>query len=330
MTMDVVKTESSFESAGRYTLREPAARIAVKTWSPVGVGADCAPRGILQINHGMQEYVDRYDSFARAAAAQGWLVVGMDFIGHGDSAAGISELGFTGVRVPGGRNPFIEDMHSLRSLTQAQWPGVPYVMFGHSMGSFVLRAYLGLHGAGLAAAVISGTGTMPAGMVVAAKILLGLMQVNHLPDYRSRLFSNLSIGAYNKPFSKNGGPRTEVDWLSRDTEQVDRYVADPRCGGVFTLAADRELMDSIGRANAVRSFAHTPHDLPILLLSGEQDPVGANGKGVRAVAQAYSRAGVRDLSLKLYAGARHEMLNELNRAEVVADILAWLDQRVAA
>ena len=318
----VIKTESTFPSAGRYAPDMPPADIAVKTW------ADAAnpPQAILQLNHGMAEYIDRYDAFARAVAERGWLVVGMDFIGHGDSAPTPAELGYTGVALPDHRNVFIEDMHTLRQRTQTEYPGVPYVMFAHSMGSFVLRAYLGLHGAGLAGAVISGTGTMAPAMVGVAKALLAGIGLVHKPDYRSPFFAAMSVGAYNKPFAKTGA-RTTCDWLSRDTEQVDKYVADPRCGFLFSLAADRLLIDALDRAGSASTFSGTPKDLPLLMISGGSDPVGGMGVGVTQVADAYCKAGV-NATLRLYADARHELLNELNRAEVTADLIDWLDARV--
>jgi len=325
----ISKTTSVFPSAGRYDAGGPAASIAVKTWTPDGVTPDNPPRSILQINHGMCEYVDRYDAFARAAAGRGLLVVGMDFIGHGDSVTDASQLGFTGPALPGGGNVFVDDMHTLRQRTQAAWPGVPYVMLGHSMGSFVLRAYLAQHGDGLAGAVISGTALMAAPMVGVAKALLGVLGVFHKPEYRSPFFEGMSVGPYNKPFTPKGGvARTPFEWLSRDTAQVDKYAADPRCGFVFSLAADRLMIDVLARANAASAYQSTPKSLPLLLVSGTADPVGGMSKGVTTVAEAYRRAGVGDVTLKLYEDGRHEMLNELNRDEATEDILNWVDGQI--
>ena len=318
---DVTKTNSTFDSAARYAADLPPAAIAVKTW----VGTD-PPKAILQLNHGMAEYIDRYDAFARAVAARGWLVVGMDFIGHGDSATDDDQLGFTGVALPDGRNVLLEDMHALRQRTQAEHPGLPYFMFAHSMGSFVLRAYLALHGSGLAGVVLSGTGTMASPMIAAAKAILACLGVAHKPDYRSPFFHAMSIGPYNKPFEK-AGARTDCDWLSRDEDQVDLYVADPRCGGLFTLAANRLLIDAAARAGEASTFAGTPTSLPLLMISGDRDPVGGMGKGVTQVAETYRRAGDA-VTLRLFADARHELLNELNREEVIAEVIAWLDDLV--
>jgi len=276
----------------------------------------------------MAEYIDRYDAFARAVAARGWLVVGMDFLGHGDSVTDASQLGYTGVALPDGRNLLIEDMHGLRQQTQAQYPGIPYFMFAHSMGSFVLRSYLGEHGEDLAGAVISGTGTMAPAMVAVAKGLLGVMGLFHKPDYRSQFFEAMSIGPYNKPFAKGGGARTSCDWLSRDIVQVDKYVADPRCGFTFSLAADRLLIDAAARANTTATYEATPRGLPLLMVSGGNDPVGGMGKGVRQVEDAYIKAGMQDITLDLYSDDRHELLNELDRDAVTADIIEWLEDHI--
>jgi len=320
----VTKTNSSFESAACYSADSGPAVIAVKTWALDDVASgNQPPKAILQMNHGMAEYIDRYDAFAREVAALGWLVVGMDFIGHGDSAPLPEQLGYTGLALPDDRNVFLEDMHTLRKLTQAAYPGVPYFMFGHSMGSFLLRAYLGHNGVGVTGAIISGTGVMAQQMVVMAKGLLGFLGLTHKPNYRSPFFTAMSIGAYNKPFEK-AGARTPCDWLSRDNEQVDKYIADPRCGFMFTLAADKLLMDAIELANHPITYSKTPRDLGLLLISGGDDPVGNAGIGVTQVMNGYHSL-MKDVTMKLYPHGRHEMLNEINRDEVTADIIAWLE-----
>ncbi|MDR1775393.1 MAG: lysophospholipase [Actinomycetes bacterium] len=326
----VNKTLSGFPSAARYEGDIDYATISVKTWQPASTFSDgTPPRAILQLNHGMVEYIDRYEAFARAATNSGFLVVGMDFIGHGDSAPDALQLGHTGRLLADGGNVLLRDMDTLRHRTQQTWPDVPYFMFGHSMGSFVLRAYLAQHGAGLGGAIICGTGTVPAGQVGAAKVVLGLLGLFHKPDYHSPFFKKLTLGSYNGAFEKAaGGARTEFDWLSRDDAQVDAYIADPRCGGTFSLAANRVLIDVFQRANAPSAYSTTPTDLPLLIISGARDPVGGNGAGVRAVADAYRAAGVTDVTCELYPEARHEILNETNRLDVMADILNWMNARI--
>jgi alpha-beta hydrolase superfamily lysophospholipase len=198
------------------------------------------------------------------------------------------------------------------------------------MGSFVLRSYLSQHGAGLTAAVACGTAYMAPAMVDTGKAVLGLMGLFRKPDFRSDFFANISTGPYNKPFQKGAGPFTGSEWLSRANDDVSTYVEDPRCGFIFTLSADRLMMDALGRANSPRGFAAVPHNLPLLLISGGDDPVGGQGKGVARVAHNYRSAGMTDVTLKLYPGARHELLNETNADEVVADVIAWITTKLAA
>jgi alpha-beta hydrolase superfamily lysophospholipase len=311
----VSTTTFTYASTGAYQPGQPA-EITVQVWEPEG-----RPKAVLQLAHGMVEFIGRYDAFAQAAAARGWAVVGADFIGHGDSAPE-GMIGHTGLALPNQRNVFLEDFHTLRSLAEDRFPGVPISLFGHSMGSFVVRAYLAEHGLGVAAAVICGTGSVPAATLSFARGVLALLSLQYKPDHRSEWFKRLTLGANNKPFEK-AGARTEFDWLSRDEAEVDKYIADPRCGATFTLAANKVLIDAFARAE--RAYAATPKALPLLLVSGEEDPVGGNGAGVTAVATRYEEAGVTDVTVRLYEGARHELLNETNRAEVATDVLDWLD-----
>jgi alpha-beta hydrolase superfamily lysophospholipase len=314
----MTKTTQSLPSAARYEAgdAQPAA-LAVKLWAPDG-----EPKAVLQLHHGMVEYIDRYDAFATSAADRGYLVAGLDFIGHGDSATP-AQLGHTGVPPADGSNVFVADAAAFRDHLDALYPGLPHFIFGHSMGSFVVRAYLAQRGAGLAGAVIMGTGTVPAATVKSAAGLLGLFGRFYPPDHHSPFFAKLVLGANNKPFAKGG--RTPFDWLSRDPAEVDKYIADPRCGGTFTLAANRQLLQAFSLASDPAAYDATPKDLPLLVVSGQADPVGGMGAGVRQVVQAYRAAGVKDVTCLLYPEARHEILNETNKAAVAGDLLDWLD-----
>jgi alpha-beta hydrolase superfamily lysophospholipase len=316
------KTISSFPSAGAYTAGGAPAEISVKTWAPPG-----EPRAVLQLNHGMAEYIDRYERFALAAAGRGYLVVGMDFIGHGDTAPEAGEISHMGISLPGGRNVLVEDMHTLRTTTAAAHPGLPYFLFGHSMGSFALRAYLGQHGDGLAGAIVCGTGHLPPATLRFAQGFLRFLGLVHKPDYRSEFFAQLTLGAHNKPFEKPGPARTKFDWLTRDEAEVDAYVADPRCHVTFSLSANRYLIDAYRRASDPATFAATPAGLPLLLISGSADPVGLMGRSPLKVKELYEASGHSDVTLNLYDGARHELLNEVNRDDVTRDVLEWLEAK---
>jgi len=326
MAPEIQLTHSEFPSAGSYQKGGEPARIHVLSWADAAITTAHPPRGVIQLNHGMCEYVARYDPLARALAACGWLVVGMDFIGHGDSAPEPGQLGYTGWPLPDGLNVFVEDLATLRRRIQQRWPDLPLVLFGHSMGSFVLRAYLADHGAGLAGAIICGTGTLPRPLLRGGLGALTALERSHGPEHRSAWFDRLTVGAYNKPFARRGA-RTDFDWLSRDPAAVDAYVSDPRCGFLFTLAANRQLLDAFSRAEAPEAYQTTPRDLPLLVISGADDPVGGQGQGVRRVAARYRATGLSQLRLKLYPGARHEILHEINRAEVIRDLVAWVNAR---
>ncbi|MDR1806830.1 MAG: alpha/beta hydrolase [Propionibacteriaceae bacterium] len=321
MSDDVTTSESFFPSAGRFR-RDVPAQIAVTTWAPPG-----PPKAVLQLNHGMAEHIDRYDALARLAAGRGYLVVGMDFIGHGDSVEDPAQLGHAGLPMPSGRNVFLEDMGELRRRTQAQYPDLPYFMFGHSMGSFVLRAYLEDHGENLAGAIICGSGAISRALLAGGQCLLWAVSLVRPPDYRSKLFFQMSLGQYNKPFAQNA--RTEFDWLSRDPAEVDLYLNDPRCAFLFSLTANAALLDASWRAGSPAAFTGPPLQLPLLIVSGACDPVGGMGAGVTGVARQYERAG-KDVTLKLYDDVRHEIINDYNRDAVMADLLDWLDGRVTA
>ncbi len=304
-----------------FTSADGRTRISAGRWAPEG-----EPRFILQIAHGMVEFIDRYNDFAEFLAGHGVLVVGHDHLGHGDSVTSKDEWGYMGDRNPSGI--LVEDMHALRVLTQKQHPGLPYFMLGHSMGSYLLRKYLALHGAGLAGAVVMGTGDVPGALAGFGAGLCSLIGKTRGWHTRSPLLAKLAMGggAYRK-FDATG-KEPERSWLTRDTEIVRRYYAEPRCTFTFTASGYRGLMEAVGFAGKPANIARIPHGLPVLLISGEQDPVGDLGEGVKRVDAKMRAAGLTDVTLKLWPDCRHEVLNELNRAEVYAFILDWLESRL--
>lgn len=275
------------------------------------------PCAAVQITHGMAEHVERYDAFARYLAAQGVLVYGQDHAGHGKSTPDAAR-GFFGVE--NGWDALLQDMRTLLDLTRRDYPAIPYVLFGHSMGSFLARAYAGRDGGDFEAFIFCGTaGRNP--MLGLAKWLARREIRRHGPDQPSELLNRLSFGAYNKAV---GGSRTAFDWLSRDAAVVDRYVADEGCGFVFTAAGMRDLFDGLSEISSAQWAARVP-DKPILLISGACDPVGGRGgKGVKQVAGWLRQTG-HTVECKLYPEARHEVLNELNREEVYGDIALFLE-----
>ena len=278
--------------------------------------------GIVQLVHGIAEYIARYDAFARFLCENGYIVVGNDHIGHGQSIADDTEKGYVGE--DRGWETMVEDMRALHDRTCARFPGKPYFLFGHSMGSFLTRTYLIRYRSGLDGAILSGTGHMGAALVKGGQLLGSLECRRKGAAYRSDLLNNVAFGKYN-----DGLPcRTPFDWLSRDDALVDAYVADPLCGFVPSAGLFREMMDGIAFITAKKNITRMNHELPVFFISGDRDPVGEKGAGVIRAYTAFLNAGMSDVTMKLYQGARHEILNEINREEVYRDVLAWLNSKV--
>lgn len=279
---------------------------------------------ILQIVHGMIEYVERYDEFASYMAERGYLVVGHDHLGHGESVASTEDWGY--IAEKNGDQLMVDDMHKLRVMTQKENSGIPYFILGHSMGSYLLRKYLTQHGEGLSGALIVGTGSVPDIVTKAGLMVTGLIARLKGWRFRSKLVEKLSFsGAYQK-FSMDGTD-LKNNWLTKDLEIAAKYYKEPRCTFRFTLNGYDMLMRVIRYDNQPENTARIPKDLPLILLSGADDPVGNMSKGVLLVKRQLEEAGIRDISCKLYEDDRHEILNETDRDAVYRDILKWCESR---
>lgn len=277
-------------------------------WLPEG-----EPRGVVQLVHGICEYILRYDPFARYLTDHGFAVAGHDHLGHGLTAKGPEEYGFF-TRW----DQLVEDVYTLRRSMGERFPGLPYFLLGHSMGSFVSRTYLIDHPGTLTGCILSGTGQESPAAVAAGRLLTGIGD----PHQVNKLFYSLSIGAYNKKFKPT---RTSADWICRDPKVVDAYLADPLCNFQTTAGMNHAMMGGLRYVADKANLAKMDKDTPVYFFAGDADPVGAMGKGVRKVAGWFREAGVRDVTVKLYPGGRHEMLNETNKEEVFADTLSWLE-----
>lgn len=291
------------------------------------VAPSVQPKAILQIAHGMQEHISRYEDFARFLAEEhGFLVVGNDHLGHGYTAASEADLGYFG---PNPSNLVVSDMQRLRMTMQRDYPDLPYFMLGHSMGSFMLRKYLTLHGKGLAGAIIMGTGFTPEGTTKAGLMVIGLLERLRGERHQSTFVANLAFGDDYKPYDMTGND-PERSWLSHNVENVKAYYADPLCAFPFTLNGYRGLMEAVQFSCKQENIDAMPKDVPLLVVSGELDPVGGAGKGVRQVYELLQKAGIRDLTLKLYPDMLHEILNEPDRQLVYTDLATWLEERLPA
>lgn len=277
-----------------------------------------AAKAVLQISHGMCEYISRYTEFAEYMAAQGYVVCGNDHIGHGKTSD--SEQGVDGYFASqDGWQCVLHDLHRMNSLATSNFPGLPVILLGHSMGSFFARLYAVTYPETINALILSGTGgPNPLGNIgiQLTKIISKLKG----DQYRSRLVHNMAFGNYLKKIDK---PRTQYDWISRDEEMVNIYRQDKKCTFMFTVSAFGDLMRVLNAVNTAMWAQKLDIDMPIFIFSGDMDPVGDYSKGVIKVNQLIKDAGVKDVTLKLYEGGRHEMLNETNRQEVYKDVLEW-------
>lgn len=281
-----------------------------------------APRAVVQLVHGISEYILRYDPFARFLAEHGFAVVGHDHLGHGKTA-GPGEYGFLSEQK--GWDFLAEDVRALRLAAGDRFAHLPYFLLGHSMGSFVARTYLIRWPGTVDGCILSGTGQESPLLVSLGKLLCTLIGGLRGPRAVSRLVTALSLGAYNKQFKPN---RTPSDWICRDKAVVDAYVADPLCSFFPTVGMNRDMMGGLQLIAKPENLKRMDPDTPVYFFSGDRDPVGQNGAGVKKVAGFFRDAGVKDVTLKLYPGGRHEMLNEVNKEEVYADTLAWLEGRL--
>lgn len=283
-------------------------------WTPEG-----EVRGIVQIIHGIAEFVERYDDFANYLNEKGILVVAEDHMGHGASM----ESGTKGY-FAGGWSAAVDDSYRLLRDTMEEFPEVPYVLFGHSMGSFMARSILIRYPeSGIRAAVICGTGWMPQAVVeggcAAAKLVCKFIGEKTPSDK----LQNMVFGSYNK---KVEHPRTSYDWLSRDKNQVDAYINHPKCGFTVSCGLLRDMMGGIAMIQKQENLDNMQKDLPILFIAGGDDPVGNYGSGVKQAGAAFEKTGMTDVKVKLFPLARHEILNEINRYEVYDFVSEWIDK----
>lgn len=279
------------------------------------------PRAALQLSHGMCEYIRRYRPFAEFLCDNGIALVGNDHIGHGASVTGEDMLGYFGES--GGFMYMAKDLHRMKLIMEEKLPGIPHFLLGHSMGSFIARIYLSRYEDRWNGAVIMGT----AGGVTGSAPLRRLLEIlcrSKDSRFRPEISRKLAFGLFN---IRCRNRRTPNDWLSRVDSNVDRFNADPLCNFTFTVAGFRDLLNALMCANSYCVIENTPTDLPMLFMSGSMDPVGEYGNGVRAACMKYLEHGCR-VNIHIYPGARHELLFELNRDEVMEDILNFMDENM--
>ncbi|MBQ6478852.1 MAG: alpha/beta fold hydrolase [Erysipelotrichaceae bacterium] len=305
------KTEFSFRSSGNY------ADIRAVKYIP-----DKEICAVLQIAHGMDEFIDRYDGFAEYLCAKGFLVIGNDHLGHGASINSRNDWGYFGEN---GNRVLIDDMYKVTKLIKEEYPDLPYFLLGHSMGSFYARQYIAEHGDELHGTIVMGTGFEPEYKLKAAMLLCRMIALFKGWRHRSNLVNSLAFGAYNKPFEP---ARTPSDWLTKDEKIVDWYRSEPRCTFIFTLNGYYNMFQGILRLHDRELMNKVPKDLPLFFVSGQEDPVGSFGKEVENSVRFMKDLGIRDIQMKLYSNDRHEILNETDKETVYEDLYNWMLEKM--
>ena len=280
---------------------------------------------VLQITHGMAEYIERYAPFAEFLTSKGYMVAGHDHIGHGQSVASKENWGYFCEDAPS--DTVVADMHKIRSLIQEENPGMPYFMLGHSMGSFMLRKYLSYYNDNLCGVIIMGTGFTPVHVTKLAVVLTKVIGKIRGSKDRSKFISNLAFGEDYKEFDMTG-ECPEKSWLTKDVDIVRKYYQTPECTFMFTVNGYQGLFEAVNFCCDAENARLIPKKLPMFIVSGKQDPVGGFGKGVMETYHLYQDAGITDLTYRLYENDRHEILNETDRQVVFEDLLAWMNGRI--
>ena len=311
-----------------FTSHDGKTTINAKLWTSASFGTSEqpgseTPKAVIQIVHGMAEYIDRYDDLAEYLVGRGFVVCAEDHIGHGKSAANVDEFGH--MPAHGGKDILIGDVHTLYRMVHELFPGVPYVLYGHSMGSFITRCYIARYGDELAATVLSGTGNVAAPLSKFGRTLARMLAAIRGERHRSGFIDNMGAGAYGKQIEN---ARTDLDWLSTDDAVVDAYIADELCGFMFTVGGYATLLDLTAEVVTPECAAKVPKALPILLVAGDGDPVGDMGEGVKAAAQLLRDAGVKQVDEIIYPGMRHEIHNEIGHEQVYDDVASWVEKAV--
>ena len=306
------RSEFTFPSADGKTA------IHAVEWRPEG-----HVRAVLQISHGVSEYILRYEPFAAYLTDRGYAVVGHDHLGHGTSVAPGGARLYFGPK--GSWSWVVDDLYTRRQLAGRQFPGVPYFLLGHSMGSFLARTYLIRYPGTVDAAVIMGTGQMSPALIAGGRAVAAAQARKVGEDHASPVVEKLAFGTYNKLFAPN---RTAFDWLSLSQSNVDRYLEDPLCGETPSIGLFREMLGGLSFIAKPAHLKQMNLSTPVLFISGAMDPVGECGKGIRRAYRSFQKAGVRDVSLQLYPELRHEILNEDCRETVYEDVYQWLESQL--
>ena len=291
--------------------------LKAKKWVP----DETPPKAVILIIHGIGEHSERYNHFANFLTKNGLAVVAYDHRGHGKTDP--DNLGY--VSDENGFDLLVNDLNHVLKDIQKAYPEIPIILFGHSMGSFITQRFMQLFDQHPAGIIYSGSSGKPPISLYAGIPVASLIKKVFGPGHPSHFIHNLVFGAYNKKFKPN---RTEVDWLSRDQGMVDLHVDDPKCGFISSISLYYQLFSGLKELHTHQPFANHDPGIPVLLISGDNDPLSNMGKGVHNLEKLLISSGLKNVTKKLYPGGRHEMLNEINRDEVMNDILEWIEKEV--
>lgn len=286
-------------------------------WQP---DAEIPVKGIVQIAHGMAETALRYERFAQALTEAGYIVYANDHRGHGRTAPSMEHLGYSG---EDGFNWMVRNMAQISSHIRDTNPNIPLYLMGHSMGSFLTQKYMYEYPQLVDGVILTGSNG-PRSLLRAGRAVAKVQMKLHGERHPSHLLNTMSFGSFNRAFKPN---RTSFDWLTRDEAEVDKYINDPMCGFIGSASFFYQFFGLLQEIHSPANMERIPKDLPIYVFSGTQDPVGLHGKGVRKLLSLYEKLGFSHVLAKLYPEGRHEMLNEINRDEVTADVIQWLNQQ---
>ena len=306
--MDFLTNEYSFPS------KSGLCDIYAQSAAPMDYGSI---KGIVQISHGLAEYSSRYARFALDLCKHGYAVFVSDHLGHGSSVSDKDMLGYFG---DSAEDVFVEDLKSLTDIIKSEYANLPIYMFGQGLGSLIARKYTAKYGYLLDGVIYSSTSGEHPAIGTGIHLANTLIKQNGA-KYRSELLDTMAFGSYNRKTEK----RTEWDWLSRDKQEVDKFIEDDLCGFMYTVSALRDIFNILKQVSTRRWYNSVPLSMPMLLLEGTNDPAGNYQKGVNEVYKTLKKTGHKKVILKTYEGARHELLNEINRTEITQDIIEWLD-----
>lgn len=275
-------------------------------------------KGVVQICHGMAEHIERYFDFMDFLSENGYIVVGYNQRGHGKTAGSVEKQGYMDDK--DNFDILVQDVHIVHEYVKKLYPNQIYYQFGHSMGSFVSQRYSEIYGSEIDGLILCGSSYNKGLGIDLGYLITSIITSIKGREYKSKFVDNTAFGSYNKKFKPN---KTTVDWLSRDYESNLKYLEDDYCGAIFSVSYFKDL--SHGFKQITKNFDKMRKDLPVLIISGDADPVGNYGKGTTRLYKNFKKQNVSDVTLKLYKGARHELLNETNKEEVANDVLAWLN-----